>query len=184
VQLDVAIAFADRLLHARRHLLRVAVLQQAGIGRQPIAPRTAQQAIERQVRGLARDVPQRDVESRQSEDREAVAAEQMELLLQVVGEARDVACVLADGDRRHHVVQRRGDGVAAAVAEGLAPADDAGVGLDPHQQDVVGRPVAAAIARRVAAEGERHLDRVAVYARDLHATLPVRLISARSFSAC
>ena len=93
--------------------------------------------------------------------RDAVAAEQVELLLQVAASSLAMsraswpiaigAIMLCSG---------RAHGVGAAVAEGLAPADDAGVGLDLDQQDVVGRPVAPAVARRTAAEGERHLDRM------------------------
>jgi hypothetical protein len=63
VQLDVAIALLDRLLGARGDLLRIAVLQQAGIGRQLVAARAAQQPMQRQAGRLAGNVPQRDVET-------------------------------------------------------------------------------------------------------------------------
>ena len=86
--------------------------------------------------------------------------------------------------RRDHVVHGGAHGIGAGVAEGLAPADDAGVGLDPHQQDVVGRPGAQAFALVTAAEGVRHLHRMRVDTRDLHSILPLLLMSASSFSAC
>src|SRR4029450_10224405 len=130
------------------------------------------------------DVPQRDVETRQGEDRYAVAAEQVQLLLQVIGEPGDIARVLADRDGCDHVVHGGAYGVGAGIAEGLAPADDAIVGFDPHQQDVVGRPGAQAFALVTAAEGVRHLHRMRVDTRDLHSILPLLLMSAKSFSAC
>src|SRR6185369_4330857 len=64
-----------------------------------------------------------------------------------------------------------------------APAGDAGVGFDLDQQDVVGRPVAAAIAGGRTAEGERDLDRDAVDLGDLHAASPLARTSASSRSA-
>ena len=57
VQLDVAVAFGDRLRGPRRDLLGIAILQQAGVGWQAVAARATQQAIERQVRRLAGNVP-------------------------------------------------------------------------------------------------------------------------------
>ena len=104
----------------------------------------------------------------------------MQLLLQVIREAGDVARVLADREGRHHVVERGLHRISTAVAEGLTPADQAGVGLDPHQQDIVGRPGTQAFAFMAAPEGVRHLDRLAVDARDLHSMRPLRLMSASS----
>src|SRR4029453_13973765 len=150
---------------------------------QPVAARPAQQTMQRQAGRLAGDVPQRDVETRQGEDRYAVAAEQVQLLLQVIGEPGDVARVLAHGDGRDHVVAGGPHGVGAGIAEGLAPADDAVVGFDPHQKDVVGRPGTQAFALVTAAEGVRHLHRMRVDTRDLHSILPLLLMSAKSFSA-
>ena len=184
VQLDVAIALVERLLGPRRHFLGIAIFEQAGVGRQAVASGAAQQAMQRQVGRLAGDVPQRDVEPRQGEDGDAVAAEQVQLLLQVVAELRDVARILADRERRDHVVQGRAHGIGAGIAERFAPADDARVRLDPHQQDVVCRPGAQALALVTAAEGVRHLDRMAVDARDLHSIFPFVRISASMRSAC
>src|SRR4029453_18268255 len=113
----------------------------------------------------------------------AVAAEQMQLLLQVVGELGDVARVLADRDGGDPVVQGGAHGVGAGIAEGLAPADDAVVGFDPHQKDVVGRPGTQPFALVTAAEGVRHLHRMRVDTRDLHSILPLLLMSAKTFSA-
>src|SRR4029450_12646158 len=105
-------------------------------------------------------------------------------LLQVLGEPGDVARILADRNGRDHVVYGGAHGVGAGVAEGLAPADDAAVGLDAHQQDVVGRPGAQALALMITTEGVRHLHRMRVDTRDLHSILPLLLMSAKSFSAC
>ncbi len=142
----------------------------------------AQQAMQRQVGRLAGDVPQGDVEPRQGEDRDAVAAEQVQLLLQVVAESRDVARILADREGCDHVVQGRAHGIGAGIAERFAPADDARVRLDPHQQGVDHDRHALALV--TAAEGVRHLHRMRVDTRDLHSILPLLLMSASSFSAC
>jgi len=83
VQLDVAIALLDREFRSRGDALGIAVFEQAGIARQRGLSCPAEQAMERQVGGLAGDVPKRDVEARQRKDRDAVAAEQMQLLLQI-----------------------------------------------------------------------------------------------------
>jgi hypothetical protein len=183
VKLDVTIALRHRLSGARRDLLRVAILQQAGIGRQPVAPCPTEQPVQRQTGRLAGDVPQRDVESGKSEDRDAVAAEQMQLLLQVVAEFGDVARVPADRQGSHHVVQGGANGIGAGVAERLAPADDAGIGFHSYEQDVVGRPGAQTFTLMTAAESVRHLYRLRVDARDLHSTLPFLLMSASKLSA-
>jgi hypothetical protein len=123
VQLDVAIALFDRLLGARRDLLGIAVLQQAGIGRQLVAARAAQQPMQRQAGCLAGDVPQRDVEARQREDRDAVAPNRCSFCCRSQGGRCRVlptrgAIMLSGGAHR-----------VAAVAERLAPADQA-IGLD------------------------------------------------------
>ena len=91
VELDVAIAAAERLLGVAGHRVGLAVAQQAGVGRQ-VGPRAAaEQAVERQPSHLARDVPQRDVDARQRVDRRTVAADPVQHALQIVVERRDLA---------------------------------------------------------------------------------------------
>src|SRR3546814_11718534 len=73
------------------------------------------QSGQRQARRLAGDVPERDVEPGQREQRDAVTPEQMQPLLQAVVQAGDVAGVLAYRSRRDHVVDGGGNRLATVV---------------------------------------------------------------------
>jgi len=181
VQLDVAITLLDREPGARGNEFAVAELEQARIGGQRCLPGAAQQPMQGQVGGLAGDVPQCDVEARQGEDGDAVAAVQMQRLLQVVGEPPNVARVAADHPRHDHPVQHRPHRLHAAVAERIAPTNDAGIGLHLHQESVVAGP--AREATRLAAEGEGNLDRERLDRGNLHAAAPFSRTSASSRSA-
>jgi hypothetical protein len=90
VQLDVAIALLDRELGARCDPFGITVLEQARVSRQRGQPRAAQQAMQRQAGGLAGDVPERDVEAREGERRDAVATEQVQPLLEVARQPDNV----------------------------------------------------------------------------------------------
>ena len=183
VQFDVPIALLDREFGTRRDALRVLVLQEAGVGRQRRLPRSAQQPVQRQVGRLARDVPQRDVETRQREHGDAIAAEQVQFLLQVARKPGDVSGIPANRQRRHHRVDRALYRVGAVVAERVAPARDAVVGLHLDHQDIVGRSGARRDAACRLTEGEGHLDVDGFYFRDLHAAFPFSLTAASNCSA-
>ena len=75
----------------------------------------------------------------------AAAAEQMQRLLQVVHQRVDAGRIAPDQHRRDQRVERRLRGGRDTVAEGLAPADDALVRLEPQQQHVQARGRAPAI---------------------------------------
>src|SRR3546814_12213596 len=61
--LDVAIAFLDRRLGDVADHLGVLVLEQAGVGRDRRLHLPAEQAVQRQARRLAGDVPERNVDA-------------------------------------------------------------------------------------------------------------------------
>src|SRR5260221_7211590 len=108
----------------------------------------------------------------------------MEFLLQVARQLGDVTGVAAECERSYHEMDRALHRVGAVVAERLAPAGDAGVGLELDQQDVVGRASTRSRTARRLSEGEWYLDDDAVDLRDLHDTDPFSRISASSRSAC
>ena len=155
----------------RPTVLRRGVAHQAGVGAHLLPPRAAEQVAERQAGALAGDVPQRDVDRGMRIDHRPVAAEDVEGLRRLPVQSIDVGCVLADEPRAHIGLERRLGRRDDRVAEALAPAGDAGVGLNLHQQVVHGRKSQAGevLLRRAHVEG--NADVVRVDGRDLHGLL-------------
>ena len=86
---------------------------------------------------LARDVPERDVDRRETIDKRTTASEYMKLLLQIDHELAERRGVPPDDLRREHRVDDDFRGRDCAEAESLAAADGAGVGrhLDDQRVD-------------------------------------------------
>ena len=89
--------------------------------------------MQRQAGGLSGDIPERDVQPREGEDGQPMAALKMQLPLHPLVESKDVTRVAADRQRRDHVLHRRLNRAAAGVAEGFAIAHQTALGLHPHQ---------------------------------------------------
>ena len=138
VHLEVFISAAQRLLGDARHHVGIAVLEQARIGRKLVALRTAEQLVDRQVRRLAEDVPQRHVEPGQRVHHRPGAADPVGVAHQPVHQRRDVGRIGADAGGRDQRLDQRFDGAPDPMRERLAPAGEAGVGLDLDQQGVEG----------------------------------------------
>ncbi|MBA7714535.1 hypothetical protein ES703_123561 [subsurface metagenome] len=139
VQLDRGIALADRLGAFARDKVRCADPQQARIGRNPGALLRAQQLVQRHALHAGGKVPQRDVEPRNRKHRDAVAAEQMQIALDLFhegGNSGGVRHLLATGLRRDHLVDRSIGRERADIAEGIAPAGETCVCGDFDQNDV------------------------------------------------
>ena len=171
VELDGRIAFVERGARLRGDELGVPVLEQARVpGNERRRGGAAEEPPERHPGLLGGEVPQGDVERGQGEQGDAVAAEEVQRLLQLAHEGRDVGRVPADRDRRDGLVDHRPDGGQAVVAERLPPADRAVLGLDPHQQDVERFPRPSAPGRRRAAVvvGDGEGDRL--HAGNLHSS--------------
>ena len=171
VQLDVPEAALDHLGADAADRLGRDVTQQAGVSAHLRPARAAEQVAERQAGALAGDVPQRDVDGRMRIDHGSVAAEDVEGLRRLAVQSIDVGRVLADEPRAHIGLERRLGRRDDGVAEALAPAGDAGVGLNLHQQVVHGRKAQAGevLLRRPHVEGNAHV--VGVDRRDLHGCL-------------
>ena len=166
MQRDGAVALAQRGTGALGHDLGIEVLEEAGVGGQRGLGRRAQERVQGLVRGLGGDVPERNVEAGDREQGDAIAAEQVKLELDLLHQRRDIVDVAADDDGGHHVGHGGTHGAAAIVAEGLAKAGDARVGLDPHDDHVEALPGSAAPARGPAAVAERDGDGNGVDAGD------------------
>ena len=89
VQLDGAIALPQRRLAFLCDEVGIADPQQARIGRNLRALLRAQQAMQRHAFGAGGEIPQRDIQRRDREHRDAVAAEQMQIALDLLHESRD-----------------------------------------------------------------------------------------------
>ena len=168
VQLDVAIAARGGAFAGGGDHGCLAVAQQAGIGGEMGDGRRAEHPPQRQVGGLAGDVPQRDVERRQGEHMRAVAAEAVERLRQACAQAADVARVLAEDRGGKLGIQRGLGGGGGGVAERLAPAFQALVGDDAQPDRVHRLPVQAADLCGLAAHVEWDARPVGLDRGDLH----------------
>ena len=122
---------------------------------------------------FARDVPQRDVETRDGERSDPEPTEDVQLALEPRVHPGDIRRVVAHRAGRDHVVHRRGDSTPARVGERFTPADDAGVGLDAHEAEVERAPRAAAVTMRRTAVGEGDRERDRLDASDLHRVLVI-----------
>ena len=171
MQLDRAIAAPQRRLAFASDLVGCADPQQAGIGRNLFAPRFAGQSMHRHALRLARQIPQRDVERGDRKHGDAVAAEQVQIALDLLHGCRDPGGI---GDfeaarlRRDHLLDRGASGPRTDVSEGIAPAGEAGVGQDLDQHHVERRDRGGALpeARRSRIVGNADMVRPDV--GDLH----------------
>ena len=173
VQLDGGIAFVQRGTHGGSDQLAVPILEQAGVaGNQRRRGRPAEELPERQPRPLAREVPERDVDGGDAEHGDAVAAEEVQRLLQLAVERGDVGRVAPDEDGRHRRVDDRLERRHAVVAEAFAPAGGAVLGLDPDQQNRKPLPRLPAPGRRRPAVVVRDGEGDGFDAGDLHGGIP------------
>jgi hypothetical protein len=70
---------------------------------------TAQKPAHRCVGGFARNIPKGDIHRRDGKSQGAAPAEDMQLLLNVEHERRNLRCVLPDAERRDQFVDRKLD---------------------------------------------------------------------------
>ena len=173
VQLDGGVALVQRAARGRRDQLAVPVLEQARVARnQRRRGRPAEELPERQPRPLAREVPERDVDGGDAEHGDAVAAEEVQRLLQLAVERGDIRRVAPDQDGRHRRVDDRLERRHAVVAEAFAPAGGAVLGLDPDQQNRKPLPRLPAPGRRRPAVVVRNGKRNGFDTGDLHGRVP------------
>ncbi len=140
VQLDGRVAARDRLLGVAGDEIGLAVAQQARIGRNAIPGGAAEQAMEGHALRLAGNVPQRDVDAGKRETDRPVPAHGVKLALQVRHERRHVGEFAPDAQRRHDARDRLPRQRRSGKAERLAPAGEAGIGVDAHEQGLHVRP--------------------------------------------
>src|SRR5207244_2250231 len=100
VHLDVAIATLQRLIRVVPDGSRLAIPQKARVGRNVRALAAAKQAVERQPRYLAGDVPERDVDPGQPIDDGTVTAAAVECALDVERDVADGGRIAPDAERR------------------------------------------------------------------------------------
>jgi hypothetical protein len=137
--------------------------------------RLAQQSVQRHALDFAGKVPQRDIEPGDRKHRDAIAAEQMQLALDLFHEGGDAGGVghrQAANLRRDHLVDRGAGGSRADIGEGIAPAGDAGVGRDFDQHDIDRRGGGNAMPEAGHAGIIGNADMVRPDVRDQHAVSP------------
>jgi hypothetical protein len=168
VYFDVAIAPLQRLRRILRDRGGAAIAQQARVSRQVGAGAAAEQAVQRQAGGLAGDVPQRDVDARQRVQQRTVPAHAVQHALQLVMQRDDLGRIAADAQRPDQRIERGAGRREDAVAEGLAPAGDAGIGINAHEQHIDAGARPPAEQRRGAVDHHRQVEDDAFDARNLH----------------
>ena len=82
------------------------------------------------------NVPKGNVDRGNGEHGNAVAAVQVQALLQVMVERREVSNVLADNLRRDKILDGGDGGSPAGIGKAIAPTDDAVAGLDADEGEV------------------------------------------------
>jgi hypothetical protein len=174
VQLDGLIALFERALAGLADFDGGGVAEQACIGWQRPDGGTADELPDRQVRGLAGDVPERDVQGGQRVHVRAVAAEQVHALSKTRREAANVARVLAKRPRCNLRIDNGAGCCAAGVTETFAPALEALVGDDAHEQRVERRPADAHESGRRGADVAWDADVVGLDCDNLHRELMAR----------
>ena len=95
MQLDGAITALDRCFRIARDQDGIGIAHEARVSGKILPPRAAQQFCQRLARGLAGDVPQRDIKTRHRVHDGAGASQQMQFALQVEHQSGDVALVAA-----------------------------------------------------------------------------------------
>ena len=112
--------------------------QQARIGGNPRAPGLADQPMQRHALRFGGKVPQRDIERRYREHGDAIAAEQMQVALDLFHEGGN-ACRVGNLEalrlRRDHFLDGGAGGPRADIRKGVAPAGDAGIGGNLDHDD-------------------------------------------------
>jgi len=140
VQLDRGVTAPDRLLGIAGDQIGFAVAQQARIGRNAIPGRPAEQAVNRHALRLAGNVPQRDVDAGKRETDRPMPPHGMQLALQVGHERGHVGEFAANAQRRDDAQNRLARQRRSGKAERLAPAGNAGIGVDADEQGFHMRP--------------------------------------------
>src|SRR3989441_3443390 len=146
-----------------------AVAEQARVRGQVRAGASAEQAVERDAGGLARDVPERDVDARQRVDRGPAPADPVQQTLDLVVDRGDLARIAADAHRSEDRVDDGASRRKDAVAECFAPTGDPGIGVDTDEEHIDAGPGSPAEHRRGAVDLHRHGEDDRFDSRDLHA---------------
>ncbi|EEF26042.1 conserved hypothetical protein [Ricinus communis] len=168
VQLDVPVAFIERLLADARRDARVAVADEACVHRQHGPAPVAEETIQRHFVAPGLQVPQRHVDAGDREHRDPIAPEQMQLLL-------CTPIPFLDGFDAHPLEQRLDqpldDGagrIRDEVAERLAPSHVPVAILDADQYGLQSMPRGRRERGFLAAGPERYLDHARGHRTDLH----------------
>src|SRR6185436_16398540 len=142
--LHVAIALGDEAAELAGDPVEVVRGEDGrGAGREAVPPLAAEQAVQRDARGLARDVPERHVDGADAErDQPAVAVPERRVA-ETAPDARDIAGVRAHDQGRQAPLddERHREGGFLATRDRLAPADEPVVGLDADQRQGADRAV-------------------------------------------
>ncbi|MGC0320222.1 hypothetical protein ABIG06_000851 [Bradyrhizobium sp. USDA 326] len=139
VQLDRAIAERQRLPAFVGDIAGRADPQEARVSRNRRAPDLAEQTMQRHAFGLRGQVPQCDIEPGDREHGDAVAAEQMQIALDLFhhrGNAGSIRHLHPAGLRRDHLLDGAARGAGADIGEGIAPAGQPGIGRDLDEHHV------------------------------------------------
>ena len=140
-------ALDDRLRARRQLLQRVHPRPAVGVDSQPIAQRPAEQLVHRHARPLAGQVPERllDPTDRAVEVHRPAAI--AEVVVDRVGERLDLARVPADHVALQLVQMRPNLHIAVRLRVALAPAVQAVLRLEPHEDQVLARDVTVRLPR-------------------------------------
>ncbi len=157
------------------HSARRAVAHEAGVGPHLATAGAAEEIAQRQTGALARDVPQRDVDGGVRVNHRTIASEDVEGLRRLAMQGVDVGRVLTHEPRGHVGLERGLGGRDDGVAEALAPAGDAGVGLHLDEEMIHGGEAQAGELLLWRPHVERDADVVGADGGDFHwAFLPWR----------
>ena len=128
----------------------------------------AEQAMDRRALRFAQNIPQRDVDAGECETHRPVASHGVKLALQVGHERRNIGELAADTERRHNARDRLVGQGRDGKAERLAPADEARIGVDAHEQRLHVRPRPERAHRLRSAVLVRHGDQDGLDAGNFH----------------
>ena len=127
-QLHRLVAFVLILWRLGREFVERRAVEAARVNRNPRLRAAAEQTIHRLLRGLAEQVPQRDVDRADRDHADALAAERHRLAIHVLPEKLDVPRIRADEQRLEiQIDDLLGD---ERRERGVADADEAVVGED------------------------------------------------------
>jgi hypothetical protein len=138
VQFDRLVAQSQRHLAFACNQLGLADPQQARIGGNSRAFRSPDQPVQRHALRLGGKIPQRDIERRYREHRDAIATEQMQVALDLFHEGGNI-CRVGNLEplrlRRNHFLDGGAGGSRTDIGKGIAPAGDAGIGGNLNHDD-------------------------------------------------